>query len=59
MHRYEVDVIKWANEQEEYIRSGRFDLQDLEYIADEIEDVEKIEQPEFESRVAILLAHLI
>ena len=32
---------------------------DLEHIADEIEDVGKSEQREFESRMALLLAHLI
>ncbi len=32
---------------------------DLEHIADEIEDVGKSEQREFENRMAVLLAHLI
>lgn len=59
MHSYETDVIAWANEQAAFIRSGRFDLLDLEHIADEIEDVGKSEQREFESRMAVLLAHLI
>ena len=59
MQRYETDIISWANEQAAFIRSGRFDLLDLEHIADEIEDVGKSEQREFESRMALLLAHLI
>jgi hypothetical protein len=59
MQSYETDVIAWANEQAAFIRSGRFDLLDLEHIADEIEDVGKSEQRELESRMAILLAHLI
>ena len=59
MQKYEADIISWANEQAAFIRSGRFDLLDLEHIADEIEDVGKSEQRELESRMAILVAHLI
>jgi hypothetical protein len=59
MQRYEADIISWANEQAAFIRSGRFDLLDLEHIADEIEDVGKSEQRELESRMAVLVAHLI
>ena len=42
--RYETDVVAWATEQAEYIRTGRFHLLDLEHLADEIEDVGKSEQ---------------
>jgi len=56
---YEQDVIAWANEQARLIRAGRFDLLDLEHIAEEIEDVGKSEQRELESRMAVLLAHLL
>lgn len=56
---YKTDVIAWANEQAAFIRSGRFDLLDLENIAEEIEDVGKSEQRELENRMAVLLAHLL
>jgi hypothetical protein len=56
---YEKDVVAWANEQARLIRAGRFDLLDLEHIAEEIEDVGKSEQRELASRMAILLAHLL
>ena len=59
MQTYETDVIAWANEQSMLIRTGRFDMLDLEHIADEIEDVGKSEQRELESRMSVLLAHLI
>jgi hypothetical protein len=59
MQRYEADVIAWAHEQAAFVRAGRFDMLDLEHIADEIEDVGKSEQRELESRMAVLLAHLI
>ena len=41
MITYQQDVIGWANEQARLIRAGRFDLLDLEHIAEEIEDVGK------------------
>ena len=59
MKTYETDVVAWANEQAKLIRAGRFDLLDLEHIAEEIEDVGKSEQRELASRMAVLLAHLL
>ena len=56
---YEKDIVAWANEQASFIRAGRFDLLDLEHIAEEIEDVGKSEQRELENRMAVLLAHLL
>ena len=56
---YENDTYAWAFEQAAYIRSGQFDLLDLENIAEEIEDVGKSEQRELTSRLAVLLAHLL
>ncbi len=56
---YEADVVVWANEQAELIRAGRFDLLDLEHIAEEIEDVGKSEQRELASRMAVLMSHLL
>jgi hypothetical protein len=57
--RYEVDIIAWANEQARLIRAGRFDLLDIEHIAEELEDVGKSEQRELANRMAVLLAHLL
>lgn len=61
MHRYnyEQDVIAWANEQARLLRSGQFSQLDIEHIAEEIEDVGKSEQRELESRMAVLLSHLL
>ncbi len=56
---YETDVAAWASEQARLIRTGQFDLLDLEHIAEEIEDVGKSEQRELASRMAVLLAHLL
>ncbi len=56
---YEKDIVAWANEQAAFIRAGRFDLLDLENIAEEIEDVGKSEKRELASRMTVLLIHLL
>jgi len=56
---YNTDIVAWAREQARLLREGRFDTLDVEHIAEEIEDVGKSEQRELESRMAILLAHLL
>lgn len=59
MHTYQNDILAWSQEQARLIRSRRFDLLDLEHIAEEIEDVGKSEQRELANRFAVLLAHLL
>ncbi len=56
---YRQDVVAWAKEQAELIRAGRFELLDLEHIADEIDDVGKSEQRELASRMVVLMTHLL
>ena len=56
---YESDIIAWAQEQVRLLKAGQFDALDIEHIADEIEDVGKSEQRELESRMAVLLSHLL
>lgn len=57
--KYDQDIVAWANEQAALLRAGRYELLDIEHIADEIEDVGKSEQRELISRMAVLLAHLL
>lgn len=57
--RYETDILAWSIEQAEHLRAGRFELLDLENIAEEILDVGKSEQRELANRMALLLAHLL
>lgn len=59
MNTYEQDVVAWADQQAALLRAGRFDLLDIEHLAEEIEDVGKSEQRELASRMAVLLAHLL
>jgi hypothetical protein len=57
--KYKDDVIAWSNEQAAFLRAGNFAALDIEHIADEVEDVGKSEQRELETRMALLLAHLL
>jgi hypothetical protein len=56
---YDTDVVAWANEQATLLREGRLTEIDVLNIAEEIEDVAKSERRELESRMAILIAHLL
>jgi hypothetical protein len=56
---YEQDPAAWSLEQAALLRAGRFDLADIENIAEEIEDVNASHQIELEHRMATLLAHLL
>jgi hypothetical protein len=56
---YEADIVAWAKEQAELLRSGRLSAIDIEHVAEEIEDVGKSEQRELASRMAVLLVHLL
>ena len=59
MLTYDKDIVAWANEQARLLRDGRFELLDLDHLAEEIEDVGKSEQRELSNRMAVLLAHLL
>ncbi|WP_157265354.1 DUF29 domain-containing protein [Azohydromonas aeria] len=59
MNAYDKDIVAWANQQSKALRDGRFDLLDIEHVAEEIEDVGRSEQREFARRLAALLTHLL
>ena len=56
---YETDIAAWASEQAQLLRSGVWSSLDLENIAEEIEDVGRSERHELDSRVAVLIGHLL
>lgn len=56
---YDSDIAAWASQQAWLIRNKKFDLLDIEHLAEEIEDVSKSEQRELASRMAVLIAHLL
>lgn len=56
---YQSDIIAWANQQAGYLRTGEFSKLDIENLAEEIIDVGASYEREFQSRMTILLAHLL
>jgi seryl-tRNA(Sec) selenium transferase len=56
---YETDIIAWAQQQSQLLRTQQFDLLDIEHIAEELEDVGKSEQRELAHRMTVLIAHLL
>ncbi|GEO81480.1 hypothetical protein ROR02_16110 [Pararhodospirillum oryzae] len=56
---YETDFYAWANEQAALLRAGKLSLADIENIAEEIESMGRTEQRELESRLTVLLLHLL
>jgi hypothetical protein len=58
-HPYEEDGYSWALEQAEILRARRFDLLDVENVAEEIEDLGKSLANELSSRYGTLLTHLL
>ncbi|SDH58978.1 protein of unknown function DUF29 [Paraburkholderia phenazinium] len=59
MPTYDEDVSAWAFEQARFLRERRFDLLDIEHLADEIEDVAKAELRELTKQMSVLLAYLL
>jgi hypothetical protein len=56
---YEEDFALWSAEQAALIRAGRFDRVDLENIAEEVESLGRSQRGEIDSRLAVLLMHLL
>ena len=56
---YDADIAAWAQEQARFLRAGRFDLLDIEHIAEEIGDLAKSEKRELMNRLVQLLSHLL
>ena len=56
---YDRDFFEWTQCNAALLRTGRFDQADIDHIAEEIEDVGKGQQRELESRLEVLLQHLL
>lgn len=56
---YEQDFYAWANEQAALLRAGKFELADIENIAEEIESMGRSEKRELVNRLAALLMPLL
>lgn len=56
---YDRDFYAWANQQAALLRAGKLSAADVEHIAEEIESMGRSEKRELESRLEILLLHLL
>jgi hypothetical protein len=56
---YEQDFYRWAHEQSELLKTGRFGELDAGHLADEIEGMGKSQKRELLNRLVILLLHLL
>jgi hypothetical protein len=56
---HDRDFYTWARETARAIREGSFNVVDWESVAEELEDMGRREQRELESRLDVLLAHLL
>ena len=56
---YEEDYVAWAERQAAHLRAGRVDALDLPNLAEELEDMGRSERRELDSRLEILIAHLL
>ena len=56
---YDKDLVEWARRSAELLRAGRFEQADIEHIAEEIEDMGIRDLRALDSRLEVLLAHLL
>lgn len=56
---YDQDLYAWALASARIVREGRLDELDREHLAEELESMAKSELRALESRLAVLLAHLL
>src|SRR5262249_20357774 len=59
MHGYEQDFYGGSQPNAELLRARRFDEADIEHVAEEIEDMGRKDVRELNSRMQVLLAHLL
>jgi hypothetical protein len=56
---YETDFYAWSDEQARLLRSGRYGELDIEHLAEEVEDLGKRERRALQSRLGVLIGHLL
>jgi hypothetical protein len=56
---YEEDFALWSAEQAALLRAGQFDRVDVENVAEEIESLGRSDKHEIESRLEVLMMHLL
>ncbi len=56
---YETDFYSWTQQQATLLKNGQFNLADLINIIEELESMGRSEKRELESRLTVLLQHLL
>lgn len=56
---YDQDFVEWTRHTAALLRQGRFDAVDVARVAEEVEDMGKRDRRSVESRLEVLLAHLL
>jgi hypothetical protein len=56
---YDEDFFEWTRRNAELLRAGQLEQADLQHIAEEIEDMGKRDLKELNSRMRVLLIHLL
>jgi hypothetical protein len=59
VNSYEKDFYSWTQEQAELLKHGRFSDLDIANLIEEVESMGRSEKRELESRLTILLLHLL
>ncbi len=59
MISYEIDFYSWTQEQANLLKSGQFNSLDIPNLIEEIETMGRSEKRELESRLTVLLLHLL
>lgn len=56
---YDQDYFSWTQEQARFLKERRFDMLDLDHLAEEIEDMGRSQRRELSSRLAVIIGHLL
>jgi uncharacterized protein DUF29 len=59
MGQYEADFYQWTQETASHLRSGKFQKIELSALVEEVEDLGKRERSALQSRLAVLISHLL
>lgn len=56
---YEKDVVAWAEQQKEYLKSGQYEKLDIEHLLEDLDDVGNSNRNALESYFKVLISHLL
>ena len=56
---HDRDFYAWTQNQAQLLRTGQFDVLDIQQIAEELEDMGRTEKRALESRLEVLIMHLL